>query len=119
MPKYTFSCETCGYSYQKYTSAQTVKEPCLECSAEAIRKLPTLNGPSNVTEVVNKYTGITHRRDQREEVENRKADYYWTVEVPRFVQSGVYSLETMLENGWIWVDDKMQIYINNKAPQKR
>jgi hypothetical protein len=119
MPKYTFYCESCNASEQKYTSPSTESVECIHCKKQAHRKLPTLNGPSNVTEVIDKYTGVTHRPNQREEVEQRRAEYYWTVEVPRFVESGTYSIETMLENGWIWVDDNNQVHINNKPPQRR
>jgi hypothetical protein len=81
--------------------------------------MPTLNGPSNVSEVVDKYTGLTHRRDQKDEVKERREEYYWTVEVPRFVASGTYSIETMLENQWIKVDDNMNVTVNNVPPHRR
>jgi hypothetical protein len=83
------------------------------------RNHPTLNGPSNVTEVVDKYTGIKQRTDQSLDIKQRKDEYYWTVEVPRLVNSGTYSVETMLENGWIIIDDNHQIKIQNKPPHKR
>lgn len=120
MAKYTYECKACGFTFQKYTSINTMQTQCPQCSSFTTeRKLPTLNGPSNVTEIIDKYTGVTHRPNQKEEVEQRRAEYYWTVEVPRFVESGVYSIETMLENGWIWVDDNNQVHINNKPPQRR
>lgn len=119
MPKYTFQCEQCNKSFQQYASVNSFTVECLACSGIADRKLPTLNGPSNVTEIIDKHTGITHRRDQRDEVEQRRAEYYWTVEVPRFVASGTYSIETMLENSWIWVDDNLQVHVNNKPPHRR
>jgi hypothetical protein len=119
MPKYTFVCSECGASDQRYVPKLVKEIECSICSKLAIRQLPTLNGPSSVTEVIDKYTGITHRRDQKEEVTARKEEYFWTVEVPRFVASGTYSLETMLENGWVWVDDNLQVHIHNKPPHRR
>lgn len=120
MPKYTFKC-VLGHSIQRVVPSSIEGFPCTHgpCSAVMSRQLPTLNGPSTVTEVVNKYTGVEQRRDQKEQVEERKAEYFWTVEVPRFVASGVYSIETMLENGWIWVDDNMQVRVHTKPPHRR
>jgi hypothetical protein len=80
--------------------------------------MPSLNGKSTVTEVVDKYLGQTHIEDQRKILEDRKQDYYWAVEVPRFVNSGTYSLETMLENGWVYLNDKNEMIIRTKPPHK-
>jgi hypothetical protein len=118
MPKYTFVCPD-GHTDQKYVPRLCMDVECSVCHQKAQRQMPTLNGPSNVTEVIDKYTGITHRRDQKEEVQARREEYYWTVEVPRFVQSGTYTLETMLENGWVWVDDNLQIHTHTKPPHRR
>ena len=120
MPKYTFKCSL-GHTIQKFTPKNVQAFPCEQefCSAVMEKQLPTLNGPSNVTEVIDKNSGITHRRDQKEEVKARREEYYWTVEVPRFVASGTYSLETMLENGWVWVDDNLQVHINTVPPHRR
>lgn len=119
MPKYTFVCPECGRSDQKFVPRLVTEVICSGCSKTAVRQMPVLNGPSNVTEVINKYTGTTHRRDHQEEVEARKAEYYWTVEVPRFVASGTYSLETMLENGWVWVDDNLKVHTQTVPPHRR
>jgi hypothetical protein len=82
------------------------------------RQMPVIS-PPNVREVVDKNTGITWCDGQREMVLDRKEEYFWSVEVPRLVASGIYSLETMLENEWIWVDDAGKIHVNNKPPDKR
>lgn len=119
MAKYTFVCPDCNSSEQKYVPQLVKDVVCTTCGKTAFRQMPTLNGPSNVTEVIDKYTGVAHRKDQKQEVQERRAEYYWTVEVPRFVQSGVYTLETMLENGWVWVDDNLKIHAHNKPPHKR
>jgi len=50
---------------------------------------------------------------------NRSDNYFWSVEVPRLVNTGTYSIETMIENDWISVDDKGNIQINTRPPKKR
>lgn len=119
MAKYTFKCKTCGWSGQKFASAISISTTCEKCSGVADRQLPTLNGPANVTEVVDKYTGLAIRPDQKEQVKSRRDEYYWTVEVPRMVASGIYSVETMLENEWIYLDDDGKVHIQSKPPHKR
>lgn len=119
MPLYSFVCSSCKNNEQKFVNYKQTSITCSKCSSLSTRQLPTLNGPSNVTEIVDKYTGIAHRRDQKDEVKERREEYYWTVEVPRLVDSGTYSLETMLNNGWIWVDDNNQIHKHTKPPHKR
>lgn len=120
MPKYTFKCSL-GHTVQKYTSSKTTGFPCEEgyCSAVMVRQMPTLNGPADVTETVDKYMGVTWRPDQKEQVKQRRDEFYWTVEVPRMVASGTYTVETMLENGWITLDDHGHVQVNNKPPSKR
>lgn len=119
MPKYTFKCEM-GHTIDRYVSSSVKTIPCTEstCSAIMARQMPNILNP-NVTEVVDKYTGIKHIDGQVDLIKERKEEYYWTVEVPRFVNSGTYSIETMLENGWIWVDDGGKIHVNDRPPNKR
>jgi hypothetical protein len=120
MPKYRFICDECGKEVYKFVKASRTEMRCLlSCDGTMKRALPTLNGPADVTEVVDKYTGTTWRQDQKDILKERRDEYYWTVEVPRFVNSGTYSVETMLENGWIYFDDKKQMQINNRPPHKR
>ena len=119
MPKYTFACKACSEQTQMYVPALVREAVCKVCSGTMDRQMPTLNGPSNVREVIDKNTGITWTDGQQDMIKDRKDEYYWTVEVPRFVNSGVYSLQTMLENEWIRVDDAGKIHINNKPPSKR
>jgi transcription elongation factor Elf1 len=119
MAKYTFVCSNCGTSKQMYVPHLVEQVECSACSNKMNRQMPTLNGPANVREVVDKYTGVTHTDGQLDLIKERREDYYWSVEVPRFVNSGTYSLETMLENDWIFVDDAGKIHINDKPPSKR
>lgn len=119
MPKYVFICKKCENRYDKYQAATLKTSLCPVCKTEVIRSLPVLNGQVDVMENVDKYTGIVVRQDQQEQIQLRKEEYYWSVEVPRFVNSGTYTLETMLENDWVYLDEKDNICINNKPPSKR
>lgn len=119
MPKYTFKCESCNTTRQLYISMRTNCIVCKECDSVMIKQMPRLNGPADVHEVVNKYTGQTWKQDQQESVQERRQKYYWEVEVPRLVNSGTYSLETMLENGWVYFNEKEELCINNKPPSER
>lgn len=117
MPAYTFKCED-GHSHQKITTNKTKSVIC-SCGKEALRQLPKLAGASHTEEIVDKYTGMTWRDDQRDQVQERNDKYYWEVEVPRFVQSGIYTVETMLENGWITLEDNGTVTVQNKPPSAR
>ena len=119
MPKYTFTCSACNFSSQFYVSSKVKEKECLECWNMMKRQVPKLSGNSNVTETVNKYTNTSHRRDHSKIMKERQDEYYWTVEVPRMVASGTYSLETMLENGWVYFNDKKEMVVNDKPPHRR
>lgn len=118
MPKYTFKCSKCDKSKQTITSV-SVKEIDCDCGAKMSRKLPTLKSLTEVNEVIDNLTGTKWKPDQKQKYKERQAEYYWSVEVPRFVQSGTYSLETMLENGWVYLDDNGRICMHTKPPHKR
>ena len=79
--------------------------------------MPRLRGLKN-TEVVNKHTNEKHIVDQDDIVTERKADYYWSVEVPKMVASGTYELDTMLENDWVYYNEKGELVTRTKPPQK-
>ena len=119
MPKYTFVCDRCQQVDQAYVLRSVMEISCEKCQSLMKRQLPSLVGSSDVSETVDSYTGIVHKEDQRQIVEHRRDEYYWTVEVPRFVHSGTYSTETMLEMGWIYVDDKGTVRIHDKPPHRR
>jgi hypothetical protein len=119
MPKYTFKCDL-GHEIQKYTTTKVKNFPCTDdsCSATMVRQPPRLQ-KADVHETIDKFFNIQQSPDQSELVQQRRDEYYWTVEVPRLVNSGTYALDTMLELGWITVDDKDQIQINTAPPHKR
>jgi hypothetical protein len=118
MPAYTFKCEN-DHSQQQITTTKIKTIPCPSCGEPATRQLPKLAGPADTEEVINKYTGVKWRDDQRDQVKERNDKYYWEVEVPRFVQSGIYTVETMLENGWIILEDSGTVTVQNKPPSAR
>ena len=118
MPKYTFECQ-CGHVIQKYVNRSTSEIECLECGKQMPRRLPTLSGPADVNETIDSYTNTVHKQDHKEQVQKRRDEYYWKVEVPRLVNSGTYSVETMIEMGWIYLDEKGDIRTHTKPPHKR
>lgn len=119
MAKFTFKCETCDDEIQKNVFSLDSTFSCPKCNNPMRRLLPKLNGAPRVNELIDKHTGTVWQADQKEQVKLRQAEYYWTVEVPRFVASGVYSVETMLENSWITIDEKNQVHVNNVPPHRR
>jgi len=119
MPKYTFKCSTCSNETQRSVPSSVISLSCPTCSSDMKRLLPRLNGSSRVNETVDNYLGVVRQVDQDEQIQLRKAEYYWTVEVPRFVASGIYSVETMLENSWIYIDEKGEVKVNDKPPHRR
>jgi hypothetical protein len=118
MAKYTFQCKECKEQKIVYTSTSTKEVDC-DCGGSMKRMLPKLNGPADVTETVDNYTGIVWKDGQKDLVQQRKQEYFWKHQVPRLVNSGTYSVETMLENGWITINEKGDFVINDKPPFKR
>lgn len=117
MPKYTFQCSSCNVRTQKYTN-QSVKDiVCPECFAMAERLLPAISG-AKTNETVDKLFNRKHVSDQKNIIKERKLDYYWEVEVPNLVNSGVYSIETMLEQGWVFYNEKNELVTRTKPPEK-
>lgn len=116
MPKYTFTCEKCGSSIQKYTSVNTNVINC-ECGQAMLRNMPNLSG-IKTTEIVDKLLNKKHVADQENAMKDRKLQYYWEVEVPKMVNSGTYSLETMLEQGWVYYNEKQELITRTTPIQK-
>ena len=116
MPKYTFTCPHCGSSLQKFANVSSKTTPC-ECGEEMSREMPKIAG-IKTTELVDKYTNKRHIVDQKQILQERKLDYYWSKLVPEMVDSGTYTLETMLEKGWVYYDEKKNLVTRTKPPQK-
>lgn len=118
MPKYNFVCE-CGHSVKKYTPREKKALPCKKCGGQMERELPILNGPADKKEVIDPVLNLKKSDDHDKIIKARKAKYYWNIEVPRLVQSGVYGIDTMIEKGWVWLDDNGNMHIHNKPPHER
>lgn len=116
MPKYTYKCPKCNSELQKFASISDKTIPC-ECGNDMQRQMPKIKGPK-VTETVDKYTNKKHIDDQESIRKERKLDYYWKHEVPKMVESGVYGLDTMLEKGWVYYDEKGNLVTRTKPPEK-
>lgn len=119
MAKYTFICETCGEVKEQFASPQTVSGTCKKCGGITNRSLPVMNGPATVFEDPDGQSGRKWLDDHSKIIETRKRKYYFEVEVPRMVASGVYTVQTMLELGWITLDDSGHIHVNTTPPEMR
>jgi hypothetical protein len=117
MPKYTFECKACKVKTQKYTSVSVKDIVCPECFAMAERILPNISG-AKTTETVDKLFNKKHVADQSNIMKERKLDYYWEVEVPKMVNSGTYSIETMLEQNWVFYNERGELVTRTKPPEK-
>ena len=118
MPKYTFACEKCGSLEQKFVDISTSSIPCHICPDTSMdRQMPNVKGVKT-TETVDKYTNKKHVEDHKQMIDERKSDYYWSHEVPKLVNSGIYELGTMLQQGWVYYDEKHNLVTRTKPPQK-
>jgi DNA-directed RNA polymerase subunit RPC12/RpoP len=114
VPRYRFTCATCGSEVEQFSSPQIHTIKCT-CGNDMKRQLPG-KGSQVVKEVVDTYTNTRQVQDQTSELKQRKEDYFWEVEVPRLVQT--YSIETCLEEKWLIYNEKGELVIN-KPPSKR
>jgi len=125
MPKYTFSCPMCSTSLQQNVSRDTSEIACVNCQKQDLanvkmkRQMPKLGGQPQVNEVVDKYVNRVWQDGQQESIKVRRDKYYWSVEVPRMVNSGTYSVETMFENNWVYFNEKEELCVHNKPPHER
>ena len=117
MPRYTFSCPN-GHQFQAFAQINEQALACKICSAISTRLLPKLSDKTDLKEKVDSFTGIQRAPDQKDLVESRNKDHYWQIEVPRLVNSGTYSIQSMLEYGWVYYNDKGQIQIRDHPPNR-
>lgn len=117
MAKYTFKCDKCNKTQQLYVGSSDFEVKC-ECGLTMKRMMPVITAPTSY-EDPDGQSGRKWLDDHDSILKSRKEHYYWSVEVPRFVASGVYSIETMLDNGWISLSDDGKIIINTKPPSQR
>lgn len=117
MPKYTYICDFCDIEMQRFASVDDKTITCPKCHEDMSRQMPKLKAPK-VTETIDKYSNKKHIEDQGAVLKERKLDYYWSVEVPKMVDSGIYELETMLEQDWVYYNEKNELVTRTKPPQK-
>lgn len=117
MAKYRFQCEKCSTIVERYVSVSTEAVSCKECGVDAKRLFPNI-GSKQVTELIDPFLNIRHEEDHKKQLENRRSAHFWQTEVPRFVESGIYSIETMLSEGWLVYNEKGELVIG-KSPQKQ
>lgn len=117
MAKFTFKCNKCGKAQQRYVGLRLLELPC-ECGSTMQRQLPQTSH-STTYEKPDKESGRKWIEDQPEILKARKEKFFWEVEVPRLVASGTYTIETMVENGWISISDDGKIVVNTKPVSQR
>jgi Zn-finger nucleic acid-binding protein len=118
MAKYRFQCESCQVVIERYVPSTIETQLCPECGGLAKRLFPNI-GMKKVTETVDHFLNVRHEDDQKKLLEDRRAEHYWEVEVPRFIQSGVYSVETMVAEGWVSYNERGEMVIAKGPPQKK
>lgn len=117
MAKYSFKCKTCGKAQQRYVGPRLLELPC-DCGSVMVRQMPKTSH-STTYEKPDKDSGSKWIEDQPNVLQARKEKYFWEVEVPRLVASGIYSAETMIQNGWVSISDDGKITVNIKPPSQR
>jgi len=116
MPKYTFLCQKCGMTTQSRGAITLLHIKC-SCGQDADRQMPKISKVKN-TETIDKLSNKKHLVDQNEILKERKQDHFWMFEVPKMVDSGTYSIETMLEQGWVFFNEKGELTTRTKPPMK-
>lgn len=116
MPKYTFQCTKCGHKKAAYANADTRSVRCQSCNSLAVRLPPSTN-KANVTELIDPYSGVHLSPEYRNEMDQRSLDHFWAVEVPRLV--GEYPEAECIANGWLYRNEKGELCIQTKPPNRR
>ncbi len=116
MPKYRFRCNACNREEQVNVAVRTKTLTCPICAASMERQLPIIKG-TQVEETVNQLTNTTWKQDQKAIVQARKEDYYWKYMVPKLVEES--SLQTALENKWVYYAEDGSLKVYDKPPGRR
>lgn len=114
MAKYRYQCEKCNAVVECYASVDKENIKHGECGGNAKRLFPKI-GSKQVTELVDPFLNIRHEEDNRKQLESRRIEHFWDVEVPRLIQT--YSTQTCLEEGWLVYNEKGELVIGK--PQKK
>lgn len=116
MPKYKFICSKCKKEEIKVVPKTWDYLNC-ECGGIFKKQLPILK-KTTTKEKVDSERNIDWIEDQEKILEDRSKEHFWKYEVKKLVQSGEYSTKTMLENGWIFFDEKNNMQIRETAPNQ-
>lgn len=115
MAKNRYICNQCSSEEFKY---RNIDSYICSCGGNFLKQLPRLADHVQVNETVDKYRNVKHKQDQGTILEDRRLEHFWSKTVPEMVQSGVYSMETMLENGWVYYSEKGELVTRTSPPQK-
>ena len=117
MAKFTYKCKDCDKIMNIYGSAKCRSFLC-ECGGSMEFQMPKTSN-STTYEKPNKESSTKWIEDHQQVIKSRKEKYFWQVEVPRLVASGIYSKESMLQNGWITITEEGKIVVNTVPPSQR
>lgn len=116
MPKRSFVCIDCGEITSSYVYGQDLLgKQCNLCGSPAKVLPPTILG-MDVTELVDQDRNVKWKQNQEEMIRERSLDYFYENEVPRLINE--YSLKVCLEEGWIYYDEKGDLKVRKRPPQK-
>jgi hypothetical protein len=114
MAKYRFECKHCSTVIERYAS-QNKTLACEKCGNNLERLFPNI-GSKKVTETVDPFLGIRQEDDHEKQMDDRRTEYFWEVEVPRLVQT--YSTETCLQEGWLVYNERGELVIGKPAKKR-
>jgi len=116
--KMTFKCPNCEAKKSVYSN--TTETIVCDCGSNMSRVYTIASDQSSTAkerrcEIFN----VNLLNDHEKVLKWRSDEHYWTVLVPEFVASGKYPIREMLDNGWIYYDDKGNIVTQTKPPHRR
>lgn len=116
MAKYLFKYTKCTSTVERYATVKTETIICKECFSTMTRLFPNI-GSKKVTEVVDPYLNVRHEEDHKKQLDDRRTEHFWEVEVPRLIQT--YSIQTCLEEGWLVYNEKGELVIGKPHKKKK
>jgi len=115
MPKYTYKCDDCKNKKQLYKKSNVLNIEC-NCGGLMNRDVPMTTSAS-VKEKIDDYTNISVDPNNKEILNERSLEHFWTVLVPRLCQE--HSMEHCLKEGWMYIDEKGHVQMHTKPPHRR
>jgi hypothetical protein len=80
------------------------------------RQVPKVSN-SSVKEIIDTYTNVSVDPDNKNILEQRSSEHFWTVIVPRLCQE--HPADHCLREGWMYIDEKGKLQIQTKPPHRR